>query len=235
MKLRVIGCTGPYPGAGRPTSGYLLEAGGALIALDMGSGVLAAMTALTDPAGLDAVCISHTHWDHIADLLPYQYLLEKRQQVMDVFFPPEEADSGRLKLFGPAIRASFLPGEGSVAGVRVITVPTRHPLPNRAMRFEAEGHALVYTGDAADEGPLGDLCRGADILLADGAFLSAEWTPRAPHMSAGMAAALARDAGVKQFVLTHLPPHTPSEALLAEAREVFPETVLAVPGLCVAC
>lgn len=235
MKLRVIGCAGPYPGAGRPTSSYLLEAGDRLILLDMGSGALAALTKITDPAGLSAVCVSHMHWDHMCDLLPWQYLLEKRGVRVPVYFPAEEETSGRLDLFGPAVDRRFLPDDGLVAGLRVTTVPTRHPMPNRAMRFTDGDGTLVYTGDAADPGALGPLCRDADILLADGAFLDKDYTPSSPHMSARMAGGLAAECGVKQLVLTHLPPHTPESILLREAREAFPGTVLAEPGLCVTC
>lgn len=235
MKLRVIGCAGPYPGAGRPTSSYLLEAGGGLILLDMGSGALAELTKITDPAGLDAVCVSHMHWDHMCDLMPWQYLLEKRGVKMPVYFPIEEENSGRLDLFGPAVDKRFLTDECVVAGLRVTTVPTRHPMPNRAMRFTDGERVIVYTGDAADPDTLRPLCRDADILLADGAFLDKDYTPASPHMSARMAGLLAAECGVRQLVLTHLPPHTPDSVLLKEAQEAFRGTVLAEPGLCVTC
>ena len=235
MKLRVIGCAGPYPGAGRPTSSYLLESGDRLILLDMGSGALAALTAVTDPAGLDAVCVSHMHWDHMCDLLPWQYLLEKRGVRMPVYFPPEEETSGRLTLFGPAVDRRFLPDDGFAGGLRVITAPTKHPMPNRAMRFTDGEKVIVYTGDAAEPDALRPLCKGADILLADGAFLDKDYSPAAPHMSARMAGALAAECDVGRLVLTHLPPHTPDSVLLREAREAFRQTVLAEPGLCVTC
>ncbi len=235
MKLRVIGCAGPYPGAGRPTSCYLLEAGERKILLDMGSGSLAALTRLTDPAELDAVCISHIHWDHVCDLMPFQYLLDRRRTRIPVLLPPEIRGTDFMKLLGPALDVRFLPDEGSVAGVEVVTRLTRHPVPNRAMRFTCEGKVFVYTGDASEPGPLTDLCRDADLLLADGAFLEKERPAAAPHMSAAAVGEMAAACGVKRLILTHLPPHTPESALLREAQASFRSAVLAEPGLCVPC
>ena len=40
MELTILGMNGPFPAPGSATSGYLLTAGKARIALDMGSGVL---------------------------------------------------------------------------------------------------------------------------------------------------------------------------------------------------
>ena len=48
-------------------------------------------------------------------------------------------------------------------------------------------------------------------------------------MTAAEAAGLARDAGVRQLVLTHLAAED-REAALAAAREIFPATDLALPG-----
>ena len=68
MKLHLLGVDGPFPCSGGATSGYLLESGDTLIQLDLGSGVLARLTARTAPESLTAVVLSHWHFDHCADL-----------------------------------------------------------------------------------------------------------------------------------------------------------------------
>ena len=55
MKLHVLGVSGPFPESGGATSGYLLESGDTLLQLDLGSGVLARLTALMPPESLSAI------------------------------------------------------------------------------------------------------------------------------------------------------------------------------------
>jgi ribonuclease Z len=47
------------------------------------------------------------------------------------------------------------------------------------------------------------------------------------HLTATQAAQLAREAGVQQLILTHVSRRYPERDVLAEARTVFPETVVA--------
>ena len=68
MKLHLLGVNGPFPESGGATSGYLLEAGTDLFQLDLGSGTLALLTALTAPESLSALFISYWPYDHTADL-----------------------------------------------------------------------------------------------------------------------------------------------------------------------
>ena len=53
MRLTILGMNGPFPAPGGATSGYLLTAGEASVALDLGSGTLARLTSLTPPGGAD--------------------------------------------------------------------------------------------------------------------------------------------------------------------------------------
>ncbi|WP_458689559.1 MBL fold metallo-hydrolase [Nocardia tengchongensis] len=75
MQLTVLGCRAGMPADGQPSSGYLVETGGSRVLLDCGPGIATALTADRDPAGLDAVIISHLHIDHCYDLLPLGKIL----------------------------------------------------------------------------------------------------------------------------------------------------------------
>ena len=95
---------------------------------------------------------------------------------------------------------------------------------------EAEGKDFGYTGDTNTLPALADSYRGCDLLLADGLFPEEKWAESLPHLSAALAAELARDAGVGRLVLTHLhPAHAPG-LLLREARAVFREVSVAEAG-----
>lgn len=221
MKLKVLGCHGPYPTAGGATSGYLLTHNGENILMDCGSGVLSKLLLLTDPVALKAVLLSHLHFDHAADLLVMSYLLQARGQKLTVYVPPED-ESPLRGLLSPAVYdVRPYPEEMEIAGIRITTMPVRHPVPCRAIRLEAEGKTLVFTGDTNTCNGLADFSRGADAMLCDTAFLESEWKEKAPHLSAFKAGELAREAGVKQLYLTHLPVTHDAKTMEKEAAFAF--------------
>jgi len=79
--------------------------------------------------------------------------------------------------------------------------------------------------------------KAADLLVHEATF-SQEDLERAKetgHSTAEEAAAIARDAGVRRLVLTHISPRYSREApeLLAEARMIFEATVVARDGMVV--
>lgn len=75
-----------------------------------------------------------------------------------------------------------------------------------------------------------ELAEGADLLVAEATFAvgDADLAERYGHMTTHDAAWLAREAGVRQLVLTHFSQRYPDVTpLLDEARGIFPDTVAA--------
>ena len=74
MQLKILGNNGPYPAPGGACSGYLLtsDSGQTRVLIDCGPGVLSRLTADCMPGELDAVLLSHLHYDHMSDILPMQ-------------------------------------------------------------------------------------------------------------------------------------------------------------------
>lgn len=232
MKLKVLGCHGPYPIAGGATSGYLLTShNGENILMDCGSGVLGKLLSVTDPAALSAVLLSHLHFDHAADLLVMSYLLQVRGKKLTVYVPPEDESPLKALLSPQVYDVQPYPEEMEIDGIRITTFPTRHPVPCRAIRLEAEGKTLVFTGDTNTCEGLADFSRGADALLADAAFLESEWLENKPHLSALKAGELAREAGVKKLYLTHLPVTHDEKTMEKEAARVFAAVQAVQPGM----
>ena len=233
MKLHVLGVSGPFPESNGATSGYLLEAGNTLLQLDLGSGILARLTALVPPESLSALLLSHWHFDHTADLTVLLYRLEAMGQAVRIY-APADGSSALRKIVSAASCFELMdvaPGDSFTVGSCTVQVgEARHPVPAVGYRIESEGRIFGYTGDTNTLPSLAGFYRDVSLLLADGLFPSENWAEGKPHLSAALAAALACDAGAGRLVLTHFNPVFPSRLLLREAQAVYSRVSLAVPG-----
>ena len=234
MRLHVLGCHGPYPCAGGAASGYLIEAGDTRVLMDCGSGVMGRLLRVCDPAGLDAVLLSHLHFDHASDLTVLRYYLEIAGKTLPLYLPGEDHSALRAILEEGAYQVMPYPDELKIGGLAITALPVRHPVPCRALRITDGQRTLVFTGDTNDCPGLAAFAQGADALLADAAFLESEWTAQKPHMCAAGAARLAVEAGVGRLYLTHLPVRHDASTLEKEAQAVFPGARAVYPGRVIA-
>lgn len=237
MKLTILGMNGPFPAPGGATSGYLVTDADTAVALDLGSGCLAQLTARTAPEELTALLLTHWHYDHCSDVLPLLYRLESRLATggapLHVYAPADEAAVVRNAVMAsPAVVLhDVAPGETLALGRLTITAYAgRHPVPALMYRVTDGQRTLCYTGDTNTVDGLTEFAQDADLLLADGLFTSALWAEGKPHLSAALAAQLAQDAGAKKLVITHLNPNIDPQTLLTEARAVRIDSLLAQAG-----
>ena len=233
MKLHILGVSGPFPESGGATSGYLLEAENTLLQFDLGSGTLARLTALAPPESLSALLLSHWHFDHAADLTVLLYRLEALGSRLKVFAPRDESSALRRIAAASACfeLTDVAPGDAfTVGSCRIFAGEARHPVPCVGYRVESEGRIFGYTGDTNTLPSLSGFYSDSSLLLADALFPAAQWSEQKPHLSAALAAEMAREAGAEQLVLTHLNPFFSPRLLLREAQAVHPRVSLAVPG-----
>ena len=233
MKLHVLGVSGPFPESGGATSGYLLEAGDTLLQFELGSGVLARLTALMPPESLDALFLSHWHFDHVADLTVLLYRLESMGQALQVYAPVDETSAVRRIVAGASCfrLTDIAPGDTLAVGSCTVHVgEARHPVPAVGFRVESDSRIFGYTGDTNTLPSLVSFYKGCSLLLADGLFPAENWAENKPHLSAALAADLAVDAGAEHLVLTHLNPVFSPRMLLREAQARHPHVSLAAAG-----
>jgi ribonuclease Z len=91
------------------------------------------------------------------------------------------------------------------------------------------GASLAVVGDAGRTDDLVEMVRGVDALVIEGTYLNQETEMAAQygHLTATQAAALARQAEVKQLILTHVSRRYHEKDIIAEAQAIFPAAVVA--------
>ena len=227
MKLTILGNNGPYPAPGGACSGYLLESdsGNTTVLIDCGTGVLANLMEAGALDRLDAVVLSHLHYDHMSDMLPMQYAIQfhPRQHPLPVY-APETPEPVRALLESAACYDLWPCRDVTVGEMRISFNPARHPVETNAVAVCCDGARFVFTGDSNTDPLVEFFCEGADLLLADAGLSSGDWKPTAPHYSAALCGELAKNARAKNLLLTHFNPKYDPDDLLNEAREKFPNT-----------
>lgn len=96
------------------------------------------------------------------------------------------------------------------------------------------GRKLVYGGDCLPDTNILDAAKGADLLVHEATFDSSRKDEAAErmHSTAADAAAVAKKAGVKRLILTHISPrYADVKELLEQARAVFKDTEIAYDGM----
>ena len=243
MKLTVIGCSGSFPGPESAASCYLVEHGNCRIVLDVGSGSFGPLQRFVDPADVDAVVLSHLHPDHCMDLTGW-FVARTHYPSRPTALLPVLGPAGTANRLARAFDMPLDPGMHGefdfrdhvdvteIGPFRIRTTRVVHPTPTFAIRVEAGGVALVFSGDTAPTQALVNLSQGADLALFEATWVDGEEHPAGLHLTAGEAGRHAAAAGVDQLVLTHLVPGQDRQRAFAAARLTFDGGLtLAEPGV----
>ncbi len=165
-----------------------------------------------DKFSLTAFEVSHRGPDNLG------YLFEEKPHRP---FLAELADELGVP-FGPE-RSLLVRGEPvTLADGRVIR-------PDDVLGPALPGTKYVHIGDVGRTDNLLEIVRGADALVMEATYTEEEGQMAVDfgHMTAARAATLARDAGVRHLILTHLSRRYSERDIRTEARAIFPNTFVA--------
>ncbi|MGI9006910.1 MAG: MBL fold metallo-hydrolase [Streptosporangiaceae bacterium] len=243
MDLTIAGCSGSFPGPDSAASCYLITADGFRLVMDLGNGGFGALQRFADPAGIDAVLISHLHGDHCLDLCSYQvfrdYGAPEPLPPIPVYAPAGAAarlDRAAAVDRGQPVSEAFRfrelgPGRIEIGPLTVTAAPMNHPVPTFGFRLEHGGRVFAYSADTGPCDELVSLAAGADLLLCEATFRERPGLPGDLHLTPRQAGQHAARAGAGQLVLTHLTPGTDGAQARQQAEAAFGGDVsLAVPG-----
>ena len=103
--------------------------------------------------------------------------------------------------------------------------------PDEVMGIPRPGRTIVYTGDTRPCEAVLEASRDADLLIHDGSFADemADWAKESMHSTAGEVAALAKEAGVRKLVLTHISSRYTDdvEPILNDSKKKFENVIVA--------
>ena len=233
MKLTILGSGTCVPSLKRNAPGYLLEAGEFQALVDCGSGTLLQL----EKAGrsykeIDAVFITHRHPDHFADLIPLiQALIAtpdfKREKELFIIAPEGFREyyniTVRSLLSGVEldfIRIVEIYNKLDLAPFQISTAKTVHSEDSIAYRFEHNGKAIVFTGDADYDQGVIDLSKNADLLITDCSF--PDGMKVKGHLCSRECGLIAEKAGAKKLVLSHIyPADSPDIKRITESGKAF--------------
>ena len=210
------------------------------------------------------IAFSHFHWDHIQGFpffLPAydpemeinilamgdEREIDNIRDIFDVqmqerYFPVSIDEMGATFNFIHIAKdhATFMPPDG----VPVNVVCQRHSHPGAAYSYRYEREGLVVTictdiehGDSIDQNIV-ELARGSDILIHEAQYTEDEYSTKRGwgHSTYEQAIEVARQAGVKQLVITHHDPdHDDAFLREQEARcqAIMPNLVFTREGMTV--
>ena len=116
-----------------------------------------------------------------------------------------------------------------VRGETITLADGRVVHPDEVLGPPIPGAKLVFVGDASRVEDLVEVAAGADALVIEATYIEdeKELAIQYGHLVASQAAWLAREAGARQLILTHISRRYPDHVVLREAQQIFPNTVIA--------
>lgn len=243
MKLKVLGTKSPYAITMKDNCpGFFITDGDRRIVLDCGSGAHRLLNIPRDLNNLD-IFLSHLHRDHYNDVFILQYAsfsnhnLKRLDNPITIWLPETPKNRFEDVIYEKDAFANYNTiNEQTVAhigNIQVSFLKTDHPLETYAIKVKNKQNTIVYTSDTSFSAKdrMVKFAESADLLICESSLLTSYGFPEInSHLTAKQAAIIAKEANVKQLMLTHFWPEEEPENFVKEAKEVFQNVIAAYEG-----
>ncbi len=169
MELTVLGKYGPYGKAGTgAASGYLVKNQDDYLVMDMGSGTLSRLMGVVDIRQIKHIFISHLHFDHTSDLLPFRYLLEELDHTVNIYTHKEDTPWYKILFDHPNFNVINIDenSEIKIGSMTLSFLKMHHTVTDYAVIIKGE-KTFCYTGDTMYNGNIPKCFSLSDYVLAD--------------------------------------------------------------------
>lgn len=215
MRVTFVGVGEAFDDSLANTS-ILVESGSSSILLDCGySAVQSFWRMAENPVDLDMVYISHFHADHYFGIpaMLVRFIQEGRTKRLTIAGPPGIEPSivhlVEMAYSNSMSKARFEifylecdPGEEfRHAGFDFSFALSNHPMPCRAIRLDAEGKSVFYSGDGSPTASTLELAQGCDLIIQEAFTLD---RPLSGHGTVEQALEFASNAKAKACALVHM-------------------------------
>lgn len=242
MKLKILGSQSPYSVTNHNCPGFLIIDNNHKIMLDCGSGCHNLLNYPNDLNNL-TVTLTHLHRDHYVDVFILQYTAfcfhnQKRLKTPINILLPETpieiyndiiSEKNSYATYQTITKTS----EIKVGNMILTFMPTHHPIETYCTKIKDKNKTIVYTSDTSfsAKDAIIEFAKNADILICESSLLKSHGFPEInSHLTAYQAGIIAKEANVKQLILTHFWPEENLDNYIREAKEVFQNVIPALEG-----
>jgi ribonuclease Z len=252
MEIYFLGTGTPFPDPERGSSAILVDVGSSRLLFDCGRNCVQQMFRMNiPPASITHCFLTHGHFDHVADYPLFVLTSWRfgRHHELQIYGPPgtqamseaffSEAykiDIAARKMMQKKesesdihIKVTELQDGGVVEGEgwRVQTVEVAHwPIPiSLGFLVEAQGKRIFFTGDTSPCDPVREHSAGVDLLIHEAGYFPPDSGHYRAHSHPEKVGEVARQAGARHLVLTHLQPIATKERLINDAGKLFSQPI----------
>jgi ribonuclease BN (tRNA processing enzyme) len=237
MVVTILGSGTGVPDGDRNSAGYFLALPSARLMLDCGAGTVHALARFKLPwQTITHLFISHFHVDHVGELASLMFAFK---------WGREGVRTEPLTLIGPRGLGRLVTGlnnaydrnlldSGFPVTVTEIAPDERFPISDNcslsvaktphtseslAVRIDAAGRSICYTGDTAYSETVSAFFKDTDLMISECSF--PERRQRTAHLAIKDVARMAQLASAKSLVVTHFYFPVDERRLLDELRQDY--------------